>query len=55
MPRLQPKTFATPDEIRDFSEGQAEVVRLDEVTVGRSQWAHTPASRKTPTGSPTSS
>jgi class 3 adenylate cyclase len=39
MPRLQVRTFATPDEIRDFSKGRAEVVRLDDVTVGRAQWA----------------
>ena len=35
MPRLQYKTFATPDEIRAFPSGHAEVVRLDESVVGR--------------------
>ena len=35
MPRLQYKSFATPDEIRTFPHGQAEVVGLDESMVGR--------------------
>jgi class 3 adenylate cyclase len=35
MPRLQYKTFATPDEVRAFPNGRAEVVRLDESVVGR--------------------
>jgi class 3 adenylate cyclase len=38
MPRLQVKTFADPDERRTFPKGHAEVVILDEATVGRSQW-----------------
>ena len=38
MPRLQVKTFAEPDERRTFPKGHAEVVILDEATVGRSQW-----------------
>ena len=38
MPRLQVKTFATPDEVRTLPKGQAAVVNLDEVTVGRSTW-----------------
>jgi class 3 adenylate cyclase len=38
MPRLQVKTFDAPDERRTFSLGHAEVVNLDEATVGRSQW-----------------
>ena len=38
MPRLQVKTFADPDERRSFPKGHAEVVNLDESTVGRSQW-----------------
>jgi class 3 adenylate cyclase len=38
MPRLQVKTFADPDERRAFPMGHAEVVNLDESTVGRSQW-----------------
>ena len=38
MPRLQVKTFADPDERRTFPKGHAEVVSLDEATVGRSQW-----------------
>jgi class 3 adenylate cyclase len=38
MPRLQVKTFDAPDERRVFPLGHAEVVALDEATVGRSQW-----------------
>ena len=38
MPRLQVKTFAAPDERRVFPMGHAEVVNLDEATVGRSRW-----------------
>ena len=39
MPRLQVKSFASPDEVRTFSRGRAEVVRLGETTVGRSRWS----------------
>jgi class 3 adenylate cyclase len=39
MPRLQYKSFATPDEVRTFPKGHAEVVSLEEATVGRSQWS----------------
>ncbi len=39
MPRLRCKRFADPDEVRTFRNGHAEVVRLDEATVGRSQWS----------------
>jgi len=35
MPRLHYKSFATPDEVRVFPNGRAEVVRLDESVVGR--------------------
>ncbi len=38
MPRLQRKDFSDPDERRAFPRGHAVVVRLGEVTVGRSQW-----------------
>ena len=38
MPRLQYRSFATPDEVRTFPKGRAEVVRLDESTIGRSRW-----------------
>jgi class 3 adenylate cyclase len=38
MPRLRYKNFATPDEVRTFVKGRAEVVSLDESTVGRSHW-----------------
>ena len=39
MPRLQYKSFATPDEVRTFPKGHAQVVSLDETTVGRSEWS----------------
>jgi class 3 adenylate cyclase len=35
MPRLQYKSFSTPDEVRAFPHGRAEVVSLDESVVGR--------------------
>jgi len=35
MPRLQYKSFATPDEVRAFPLGRAEVVSLDESVIGR--------------------
>ena len=35
MPRLQRKNFSTPDEVRTFATGGVDVIRLDEVTVGR--------------------
>jgi class 3 adenylate cyclase len=38
MPRLQVKTFASPDERRTFPKGHAEVVSLDDATIGRSEW-----------------
>jgi class 3 adenylate cyclase len=38
MPRLQARRFATPDEVRRFTHGRAEVVRLDEATVGRAEY-----------------
>ncbi|MGH2476108.1 MAG: adenylate/guanylate cyclase domain-containing protein [Candidatus Limnocylindrales bacterium] len=38
MPRLQVKSLDDPDERRTFPKGHAEVVSLDEATVGRSQW-----------------
>src|SRR5262245_19660300 len=38
MPRLQVKTFANPDERRTFPLGNAELVHLDEVAVGRAHW-----------------
>jgi len=36
MPRLQAKSFETPDEIRDLPQARFDIVKLDEVTVGRS-------------------
>lgn len=38
MPRLQFKSFANPDKVRDFPKGRGEIVKLDEATVGRSTW-----------------
>jgi class 3 adenylate cyclase len=38
MPRLQSKPFATPDEHRTFPNGSADVVVLDEATVGLARW-----------------
>ncbi len=35
MPRLQYKSFSTPDEVRAFPSGRAEVVSLDESVIGR--------------------
>lgn len=38
MPRLQYKSFASPDEVRTFPKGHAVVINLDETTIGRSEW-----------------
>ncbi len=35
MPRLQRKSFATPDQIRQFPAGRCDIVSLDEMSVGR--------------------
>ncbi len=35
MPRLQRKSFTTPDQVRTFTTGRIEIVSLDEVAVGR--------------------
>jgi class 3 adenylate cyclase len=35
VPRLQRKNFATPDEVRTFSTGRVDVVKLDEIAIGR--------------------
>jgi class 3 adenylate cyclase len=35
VPRLQSRRFATPDEVRTFAHGHAEVLRIDEAAVGR--------------------
>jgi class 3 adenylate cyclase len=35
MPRLQRKSFSTPDQVRRFEHGRLELVELDETTVGR--------------------
>lgn len=56
MPRLQYKSFATPDEVRTFPNGHAQVISLDESVVGRAvyepgwRWSTTmPAIAGTPT------
>ena len=38
MPRLQSKSFATPDHDRLFPKASARLVNLDEVTVGLARW-----------------
>jgi class 3 adenylate cyclase len=38
MPRLQSKSFASPDEHRTLPKGSADVVVLDEATVGLARW-----------------
>jgi class 3 adenylate cyclase len=38
MPRLQSKSFATPDEVRAPPLGRAQVLVLDDTTVGRASW-----------------
>lgn len=35
MPRLQRKSFATPDQVRTFPRGHIDVIRLDEIAIGR--------------------
>src|SRR5262245_22177828 len=35
MPRLQRKSFATPDQVRTFPTGRIDIVTLDETAVGR--------------------
>ena len=56
MPRLQSRRFATPDEVRDFAHGRAEVLKLDNSVVGRARYepgwrwtADMPAIAGTPT------
>jgi class 3 adenylate cyclase len=35
VPRLQRKSFATPDQVRTFATGRVDVVALDEISIGR--------------------
>jgi class 3 adenylate cyclase len=35
VPRLQRKSFATPDQVRTFPTGRMDLVRLDEIVIGR--------------------
>jgi class 3 adenylate cyclase len=38
MPRLQCKSFATPDQERQFPHGSAQVVEIGETTIGLARW-----------------
>src|SRR5262245_18192119 len=38
MPRLQAKSFATPDETRDVPKAALRVINLDEVSIGWASW-----------------
>jgi class 3 adenylate cyclase len=38
VPRLQRKSFGSPDQVRSFSLGRIDIVNLDETTVGRFVW-----------------
>ena len=38
MPRLQHKSFATPDQVRTFTLGHIDIVNLDETSIGRFIW-----------------
>jgi hypothetical protein len=35
MPRLQCKSFSTPDEVRTFPTGRVRIIHLDEIAIGR--------------------
>jgi hypothetical protein len=35
MPRLQRRSFTTPDQVRAFTHGRIHVVNLDETSIGR--------------------
>ncbi|MGH8455259.1 MAG: adenylate/guanylate cyclase domain-containing protein, partial [Nevskiales bacterium] len=35
MPRLQRKSFTTPDQVRTFATGRCDIVTLDEMSIGR--------------------
>ncbi len=35
MPRLQRKSFSTPDQVREFTNGRADIVTLDEMAIAR--------------------
>jgi class 3 adenylate cyclase len=38
MPRLQRKSFSTPDQVRKFTLGRVDIVNLDETSIGRFIW-----------------
>ena len=38
VPRLQRKSFSTPDQVRKFTLGRVDIVNLDETSVGRFIW-----------------
>jgi len=39
MPRLQRKSFSTPDEVRTFPSGRVEIIHLDEIAIGPDETA----------------
>ena len=38
MPRLQRKSFSSPDQVREFTRGRIDIVNLDETAIGRYVW-----------------
>ena len=38
VPRLQHKSFSTPDQVRKFTLGRIDIVNLDETSIGRFIW-----------------
>ena len=38
VPRLQRKSFSTPDQVRKFTLGRVDIVNLDETSIGRFIW-----------------
>lgn len=38
MPRLQYKSFSTPDQLRSMPKGMGEIVSLGDTTIGRARW-----------------
>jgi class 3 adenylate cyclase len=38
VPRLQRKSFSSPDQVRDFAGGRIDIVNLDETAIGRYVW-----------------
>jgi class 3 adenylate cyclase len=38
VPRLQHKTFSSPDQVRTFTLGHVDIINLDETSIGRFMW-----------------